>query len=230
MGYEVCVLVSYFSHSFPSFFGPTHLGKSPKWKVESLPRACSQVLHWATAMAAAATHKHRKTTQDDELALPDCLHEILISHNRSTGLGICPTRLKLFSLSLSVPRLSGLPLTLVPSKVEMAIGSAEWLKAGELFSQVPAKWGEQLERNSNPLEELKDSSPFPLRVTPPPPQHPVPILWLPTSTLPKYTQIYPHTHTHHTHTHPHTQSHPSQTDRNNEETQEAWTFSIGGYF
>lgn len=37
--------------------------------------------------------------------------------------------------------LSGLPLTLCASKVEMAIGSAEWLKAGELFSQVPANWG-----------------------------------------------------------------------------------------
>lgn len=103
-----------------------------------------------------------QTTQDGELGLPDILHKILISHNRSTGLGICPTRLKLFSLFLSVFCLSGLPRTLIPSKVEMAIGSAEWLKAGELFSQVPAKWGEQLGRNSNPLEEPKGSSPSPL--------------------------------------------------------------------
>ena len=176
-GNEYMSKVSYSSQSFPSFFGPKHLGKSPKWKVESFPHACSQVLHLATAMAAAAaTHKHR-TTQDGELALPDSLHKILILHNRSTGLGICPTRLKLFSLSLSVFCLSGLPLTLVPSKVEMAIGSAEWLKAGELFSQVPAKWGEQHGRNSNPLEEPKGSSPFPLCVTPP---HRAPILWLST--------------------------------------------------
>lgn len=124
-----------------------------------------------------------QTTQDGELGLPDSLHKILISHKRSTGLGICPTRLKLFSFSLSVFCLSGLPCTLIPSKVEMAIGSAEWLKAGELFSQVPAKWGEQLGRNSNPLEEPKGSSPS--------------LLWLPLHTGTRTcTRTETHTHTH----------------------------------
>lgn len=121
-------------------------------------------------MAAAATHKHKnhtRTTQDGERTPPDSLHKILIWHNSSNGLGICPVRLKLLSYSLSVLFLSGLPLGLVRSKVEMAIGSAVTKSWGIVFTSVcQMGGGEQLGRNSNPLEEPKGSSPFPLCVAP----------------------------------------------------------------
>lgn len=165
--------MSYSSHFLPSFFWPKHLGKSALWKVKSSPCACSQNLHLATVTAAdaaaAAMYKH-KTTQDGELALPDGSHKILISHNRSAGLGICPTWLK--------PPLS-LPLYVVSVWLKVHSiqgGNSNWICTvtkswGIVFTSVcqrgMAEWGAAQEE-FQPSGGAERLVPFPL---PNPPTH-----------------------------------------------------------
>lgn len=111
--------VPYSSHFFPSFFEPKHLGKQ---KLGSSPCASSQALHWAAATSAAATHKTKHLFY----------HTVYLAFSKQIRTGL------FFVFPVCVPRFSQ---CLILFNVEIAFGSAEWLKAGELFSQVSAKWG-----------------------------------------------------------------------------------------